>query len=131
MAQVDPDDDSIRRFVVQHYRFDPRRRQYRRVPVAAFDNLEEYEAGVASLAADIERRRLAREHVDRYERATGTGYGAGDRDEAAYGRFLQRAFAHGVDVRPLLAERGAPKNMTFLFLNEDDTDTDSTQPKGD
>lgn len=41
MAQVDPDDDSVRRFIVYRYQFVPERRQHRNVAVAAFDNKAE------------------------------------------------------------------------------------------
>src|SRR5580700_7663243 len=43
MAQVDPADDSIKRFIVRHYRYDPERRARRHVVVAAFDNEPEYQ----------------------------------------------------------------------------------------
>jgi hypothetical protein len=43
MAQVDPADDSIKRFIVRHYRYDPERRERRHVVVAAFDNEPEYQ----------------------------------------------------------------------------------------
>ena len=118
MARVDPDDDSIRRFVVQHYRYDPDRRQRRRVPVAAFDNYDEFVAAIDELSADIERRRRSGEPVDPREGASGTEYAPGDRDRAAYGRFLERSFRHGVDVRPFLAQRDPPRNIGFLFFDD-------------
>ena len=43
MAEVDPDDDRIARWVVWHYRFDPSRSERRNVTVAAYDNVEEFE----------------------------------------------------------------------------------------
>jgi len=42
VAQVDPDDDSIRRIVLYRYQFDPTRRQRRNVVVAAFDDEGEF-----------------------------------------------------------------------------------------
>jgi hypothetical protein len=44
MARVDPDDDSRRRYIVKHYRYDPERRERRHVVVAAFDSRREYKA---------------------------------------------------------------------------------------
>jgi hypothetical protein len=120
MARVDPDDDSISRFVVQHFRYDPERRQHRRIPVAAYDNEAEYEAGIAALQADLDRRRREGEDVDPRERATGMSHRAGDRDRQAYRRFLMRSFSHGVDVRPFLAERPAPGGLVFMFLDDED-----------
>jgi hypothetical protein len=44
MSRVDPEDDSIERFIVRHHRYDPLRRERRHVVVAAFDNEQEYGA---------------------------------------------------------------------------------------
>lgn len=43
MAEVDPDDDQIDRWIVWHYRFDAVRRERRNVTVAAYDNVSEFE----------------------------------------------------------------------------------------
>jgi hypothetical protein len=43
VAEVDPDDDSIRRFIVRHYRYDPDRHERRHVVVAAFDSEREFD----------------------------------------------------------------------------------------
>jgi len=129
VARVDPDDDGIRRFVVQHFRYVPERRQFRRVPVAAFDNEAEFNAAIDALKADLDRRRRAGEDVDPRESATGTGYSAGDRERATYSRFLKRTFRHGVDVRPFLAEREPERGMVFLFLDPEDTPTELEEPE--
>ena len=44
---VDAYDDSLWRWVLQHYRFDPQRRQRRNVIVAAYDNAAEFDAALA------------------------------------------------------------------------------------
>jgi hypothetical protein len=38
MAEVDPEDDTIERFIVRNYAYDPMRRERRQIEVAAFDN---------------------------------------------------------------------------------------------
>lgn len=43
---VDPDDDSVWRWVLQHYRLDPQRKQRRNVIVAAYDNAAEFDAAL-------------------------------------------------------------------------------------
>ena len=48
MPVVDSDDDSVWRWVLQHYRFDPQRRQRRNVTVAAYDNAAEWEAALSA-----------------------------------------------------------------------------------
>jgi hypothetical protein len=52
MAKVDADDDTIRRFVVQHYRYDPDRHERRPVVIAAFDNEAECEASMHEAQAE-------------------------------------------------------------------------------
>lgn len=42
VARVDPNDDSIERWSVRWYRYDPDRHERRHVTVAAFDNASEY-----------------------------------------------------------------------------------------
>lgn len=131
MARVDPDDDSIRRFVVHHHRYDPQRREFRNVAVAAFDNADEFDAALRETSAGIERRRRSGEPVDRREHASGTEYGPGAREQAAYGRFLQRAARHGVDVRRFLAKRDPPSNMAFIFFDSDDGDGQTDTGRGE
>jgi hypothetical protein len=53
VAEIDPYDDQIDRWIVWHYRFDPARRQRRNVTVAAYDNVSEFEKCI-----DAHRHRL-------------------------------------------------------------------------
>jgi hypothetical protein len=96
MAQVDPADDSIKRFIVRHYRYDPERRERRHVAVAAFDNEPEYQARMREVGAEIRRRRENAENFDRQEHASGTIYEPGYLRRAANGHLLWRAIRHGV-----------------------------------
>jgi hypothetical protein len=41
MARVDPDDDSIKRYIVRFYAFDPSRHERRHQEIAAFDGKRE------------------------------------------------------------------------------------------
>jgi hypothetical protein len=91
VAQVDPEDDSIQRFIVRHYRYDPERRERRHVVVAAFDNEPEYRARMQEVAAEIRRRQENGDKVDRREHASGTIYEPGDLRRAANGHLLWRA----------------------------------------
>ncbi len=68
MAEVDPDDDDIDRWVVQHFRFDSQRRQRRNVLIAAYDNSREMERHIfeASIDLGVRQRQGAtdeREHI--------------------------------------------------------------------
>jgi hypothetical protein len=61
---VDPDDDSIRRYVVSSYRYDPDRHERRHVIVAAFDTKREFKACLADVHAEIEARMERGEPVE-------------------------------------------------------------------
>ena len=113
MAQVDPDDDSIKRFIVHHYRYDPQRRQRRNVVVAAFDSEVESHACMREVGAEIERRREAGEEVDPREHASGSIHEPGSRRRAANGHLIARALSHGVSPRSLQGLEW-PSNMTVL-----------------
>ncbi|MGN6242304.1 MAG: hypothetical protein ACTHQ3_01350 [Motilibacteraceae bacterium] len=59
MARVDPDDESVERYVVQRYRFDPQRRERRNVTEVAFDDVEEFETYLREAAARLEAEKVA------------------------------------------------------------------------
>jgi hypothetical protein len=111
VAQVDPDDDGRKRFVVHHYRFDPGRRERRHVVVAAFDTESEFLACMDSVREEIECRRNRGEPVDPHEHASGTVLEPGYRRRAAIGRQMLRAVRHG-DNAPLPEE--TPANMSII-----------------
>lgn len=99
MAQVDPEDDTIMRFVVRHYRYDPERRERRHVLVAAFDDEREFKACMKEVQAEIRRRREAGEPVDPREHASGAIHEPGYLRRAANGHLVTRAIRHGVAPR--------------------------------
>jgi len=114
VAKVDGGDDSIRRFVVYHYRFDPERPERRHVLVAAFDKKREFEACMASIRTDIERRATAGEPVDRHEHSLGRIYEPGHLRRAATGHLVRRMMEHGVDLSRWLKEQDLPHNMALF-----------------
>ncbi len=116
MARVDPEDDTIRRFIVRHYRHDPARRERRHVVVAAFDNEPEFLACIKRVAAEIGERRERGERVEPREHATGVVYEPGYLRRAANGHLVSRAIRHGVAWLPF-EELELPSNM-FVFRAE-------------
>jgi len=109
MPRVDPNDDSIRRWVLRHYRYDPHRRQRRHVIVAAFDNKREFEAAMAQEQRSLTQRQ---EHGgDPREHLTGTVLEPGDQARARTGRLVRRSIEHGVDPWPLIDEQDLPRNI--------------------
>jgi hypothetical protein len=64
VARVDPDDDSIYRWVVRHCRYDSDRRERRHVVVAAFDNPDEFHADIEKRAAQLRACKERGDDVD-------------------------------------------------------------------
>lgn len=98
MVKVDPDDDSIRRYVVRRYAFDPDRGERRHQIVAAFDTEQEYRAYYEEATAELQAHRDAGLQVDPRERYTGMLLEPGHRQRAQDRRLLLRALqrrAHG------------------------------------
>lgn len=93
---MDPDDDSIHRFVVRHYRYDPDRRERRHVIVAAFDNEREYQACMDQTEADIRARRERGEPVEPDEHVSGDELEPGYHRKQQNARLVERAMRHGV-----------------------------------
>lgn len=117
MAQVDPLDDSIKRFIARHYRYDPERREWRHVIVGAFDNEREFRDCIDRTAAEIRARREGGEAVDRREHATGSVHEAGYLRRAANAHLLRRAMRHGVRELPL-DEIDLPSNVAVFRFRQ-------------
>jgi hypothetical protein len=112
VAVVDPDDDTIVRWVVAHYRYDADRRERRHVVVAAFDNPDEFHADLDARAEQLRARRERGEGVDRLERITGRTYAAGYRRQQRDAHLLKRAIEHG--VAPVLDDLDLPPNVSAV-----------------
>ena len=65
MASVDPFDESIDRWVVRRYRFDPERNERRHVPEIAFDNSTEMEEYVLRASVELHELQQNRQADDR------------------------------------------------------------------
>jgi len=116
VAQVDPKDDTIRRFVARHYRYDPARRERRHVVVAAFDNEPEFLACIGRVRAEIGQRRQRGQDVDAREHASGVVYEPGYLRRAANGHLVSRAFKRGI-AGLRFEELELPSNMA-VFRSE-------------
>jgi hypothetical protein len=112
VAAVDPDDDTVARYVVAHYRYDPDRRERRHVVVAAFDNPEEFHTDIHARTEQLRARRESGEDVDRLERITGRTYAAGYRRRQRDAHLLKRAIEHG--VAPVPNDLDLPPNVSAV-----------------
>jgi hypothetical protein len=96
VARVHPDDDSIDRWVVYHYRYDPDRGERRNVAVAAYDNPSEFHGDIEERAAEIRARKEGGEAAETAEHISGQMHAAGYRRLQRNARLLRRAIEHGV-----------------------------------
>jgi hypothetical protein len=113
VARVDPDDDSIHRWVVWHYRYDSYRSERRNVVVAAFDNPGEFFADIAERSSQLRRRRERGEDVHPAEQISGAMYEPGYRRVQRNAHLLKRAIEHGV-VPTRVAELELPANTATI-----------------
>lgn len=115
---MDPYDDSMRRWVLEHYRFDPQRRQRRNVVVAAYDDQGEFEAAFATYDIRI-RAQIEAGERDPKEHVSGVFWEQGYHAAQALGRLVKDAVGHGVDPRPFLSGDRLPSNVTAFGWGTD------------
>jgi hypothetical protein len=95
MGKVDPDDDSLRRFVAWHFRYDADRREWRNVVLAAFDDEGEFWSFLDARHAELQAAQAAGE-LDAREQVSGVIHEPGHRTRSQNRRLLRRALDHGV-----------------------------------
>jgi hypothetical protein len=105
MATVDPDDDSIKRYVVRLYAYDPQRHERRHQDVAAFDNEQEFMALIHAQKEEIDRRRGADEELGPLDYYSGVVLEAGYRRRTALQRLVWKAIGRGVSLPTATLER--------------------------
>ncbi|HEY3339805.1 MAG TPA: hypothetical protein VGK18_14985 [Propionicimonas sp.] len=120
MPEVDPRDDSIWRWVLNHYRFDPERCERRNVIVAAYDNEAEFNTALAAYSRSI-RAEVDAGTRDDAEHVSGVLWHPGHHAEQARGRTLRRASGHGVDPRRVPLDGPLPSNIGFFGWDSDGT----------
>lgn len=123
MARVNDADDSIWRWVIHHYRFDPGRHERRNVVVAAFDNEGEFRTEFERYAAVINHE-IASGNRSSRENVSGTVLEPGHISAAARGHNLRRAVEHGVNPTGLLRSGPLPRNMAILSTSVETTDNE-------
>lgn len=71
MAEVDPNNESIRSYTVRHHKFDPETNHFRWFNIKSFDNEAEMTELMNQIFEDIERRRFLGE-ADLKEQVAGS-----------------------------------------------------------
>jgi hypothetical protein len=103
MAAVSPEDDSRRRFVLHHYRFDPERRERRNIVVGAWDGEDEFRRE-ERLLRELVARRTSAVGGDPLESLSARVMRPGDLTDGRRVRVLERSrrcARRVVDGRPL------------------------------
>ena len=93
MALVDPEEDSLRRFVALHHRYDEARHEWRNVVLAAFDDEHEFQEFLDARNAELEARHDAGQ-ADPREHVSGVVREPGHRLRAQNRRLLRRGHRH-------------------------------------
>lgn len=126
VATVDPDDDSLLRHVVRHFRYDPARHERRHVTMCAYTTLSEFEAAFNQLVADLDERRTLSKEVDPQEYISGVTLEAGHRTLQANGRLVGRMFARNAYNAEFVAALELPPNVGIVTAGFDDSDEAGT-----
>ena len=113
MAEVDHSHDTIWRWVIHHYRFDPARRERCNVVVAACDNEGEFNTEFERHAQMI-RDTIAAGPRSSSESLTGVNLETGYLAASARGHHVRRALEHGVSPERVLATEALPQNIAVL-----------------
>lgn len=95
VAEVDPEDDSIGRYVVRHYAYDPARHERRHQTTVAFDDRMEFEAHIDDANARLRALKAADRDVDPLEYYGGVFKPAGEDHHQRLRRIAQAAIKHG------------------------------------
>jgi len=104
-VKVDPDDDTIQRYVAWHYRYDPDRRCRRNVVVAAFDDAAEFESFIRESSEALHRRK-AHGDAETVEHVGGVVLPAGYREAMRRGRGESQALKGVEHWRRVLGHEG-------------------------
>jgi hypothetical protein len=118
VGTVDPDDDSVWRWVIRHYRFDPDRNERRHVVVAAYDNEPEFEAAI-TVFADALNAEVTAGQASATEHITGVTMNPGHNAQQATARAVKQALRRGVDPRGLLALGTLPSSTWVVGVDDD------------
>jgi hypothetical protein len=99
MAEVDPEDDTIQRWIVYWYRFDPARHERRHCVVAAYETEREMISRMDVEAANLEAKRAA---------------GLADQSEHLSGSEKGRGYKQRADEQRLTEKLGLPRPQLWL-----------------
>jgi hypothetical protein len=95
VAEVDPEDDAVSRFIVRHYAYDPARHERRHQTIVAFDDEMQFEAHIDNANARLRALQAGDGDVDPLEYYSGVFKPAGEDHHQRLRRIAQTAIEHG------------------------------------
>jgi hypothetical protein len=106
VGQIDVNDDSVIRYVLKHYKFDPSRNEYRHVVIGVFSKKREFKK-----LLKIAKKELESKTGDQYRREyiSGEVIFPGDLEKKRHSRFIKRLIAHGVSPDKYTGNNSQPK----------------------
>ena len=120
MAEINRKDDTVWRWVIHRFQFDPSRRERRNVVVAAYDNEREFQTEFER-HAQILRNDIAAGARSSRENLGGVVLEPGYLAASARGHNVRRAIEHGVSPGRLLPTGPLPQNMAVLTFATSET----------
>ena len=121
MAEINRKDDTVWRWVIHRYQFDPSRRERRNVVVATYDNEREFQTEF-DRHAQILRNDIAAGARSSRENLGGVVLEPGYLAASARGHNVRRAIEHGVSPGRLLVTGPLPQNMAMLTFATSETE---------
>lgn len=120
MATVDAGDDTLTRYVVYRYCYDPDRHERRHRVVTAFDNEREFRQTLDRLSAELQNEKACGE-ADAREHYSGTVLEPGHQRRQQDARTLRRAIQHGAVISDeFLAPLELPRGVAVVRARRDD-----------
>jgi hypothetical protein len=105
VAEVDPQDDSIGRYIVRHYAYDPARHERRHQTIVAFDDQMQFEAYIHDANARLRALQAVDRDVDPLEYYSAVVKSAGEDHRQRLRRVAQAAIQHGAQPpAPVVSE---------------------------
>lgn len=125
MSEIDISDDSLTRYVVKHYKFDPSTKHFIHLELMAFDNKKEFEMKISELGKSLKHLQDSHE-VTSKEYIYGAIYKPGHFDQTNQMHLVKRMIRHGVNPNAYLAQNkktgfsnyGVLRSTTSHFFNK-------------
>jgi hypothetical protein len=115
MSEIDISDDSLTRYVVKHYKFDPSTKHFIHLELMAFDNKKELEMKISELGKSLKHLQDSHE-VTSKEYIYGAIYKPGHFDQTNQMHLVKRMIRHGVNPNAYFSQNRTPGFSQYRVL---------------